>query len=175
MTNNHNNHLGFSPGVQLVVARSDQCRQEAQGIVKTHIISAISVGMLPFPIIDSVVLVNVQLNLISRLADHYGVPFTGLSRTMVTSLIAGSLPVLVTAAGSSLLKLVPGFGYLAGNAVLSTLAGGVTYATGKVFVDHFEAGGTLIDYCPEAFRRQFRFELARSRSTVDQLQVDVTT
>ncbi len=175
MTNNHNNHPGFSPGVQLVVARSGQCREEAHGIIKTHIISSISVGMLPFPIIDGIVLVNVQLNLISRLADHYGVPFTRLSRTMVTSLIAGSLPVLATVAGSSLLKLIPGFGYLAGNAALSTLAGGVTYATGKVFVDHFEAGGTLVDFCPEAFRRQFRSELARSRRAVEQLQVGATT
>ena len=75
--------------------------------------------------------------------------------------------MLATAAGSSLLKLLPGFGYLAGNAALSTLAGGVTYATGKVFLDHFEAGGTLVDYCPEAFRRQFRFELARRQLKSD--------
>ncbi len=36
MTKNHHEHQGFSPGVRLVVARSGQCREEAQGIIKTH-------------------------------------------------------------------------------------------------------------------------------------------
>lgn len=157
------NDRPFSPTVRLALVRSDQCREQARGIVKSHVIGAMSIGMLPLPLIDGLALTTVQWNLICRLADHYGVPFRGSYRTLLTSLIGGNLPVLTAGAGSSLLKLIPGFGQMAGSAALSGLAGAITHATGKVFMDHFESGGTMDDYCPAAFRRQFRLELARSR------------
>jgi uncharacterized protein (DUF697 family) len=154
----------FSPAVKHAVTRMGQCREEARGIVKSYSIGAMSIGMIPVPMIDLIALTNVQWNLICRLADHYGVPMKGSYRTMVTAIVSGGLPVLFAGAGSSVLKLVPGFGPLAGTAALSSLAGVITHATGKIFLDHFEKGGTMDNYCPEAFKRQLRLELlARGR------------
>jgi uncharacterized protein (DUF697 family) len=137
----------------------DQCREEARGIVKTYSIGAMSIGMVPVPIIDLIALTNIQWNLICRLADHYGVPMKGSYRTMVTSIISGGLPVLLAGVGGSILKLVPGFGPLAGTAALSSLAGVITHATGQIFLEHFDRGGTMDDYCPKAFKRQLRLEI----------------
>ena len=35
-------------------------------------------------------------------------------------------------------------------------SGAVTYAIGKVFVQHFEMGGTLLDFNPEKVKKYFR-------------------
>jgi uncharacterized protein (DUF697 family) len=159
----------FAPGVGLALAEAGRVRAEALAIVKSHVITASGVGLVPLPLIDGVALMDVQLNLVGRLADHYGVPFTRFYPTLATSLLAGGLPVLAAAGGGSLLKVIPGFGSLAAGATVSTLAAATTYAIGKVLVDHFDAGGTLQDVCPAAFRRQFRLELKRGRRTARDL------
>ncbi|QLQ31416.1 MAG: hypothetical protein HZT40_07180 [Candidatus Thiothrix singaporensis] len=43
-------------------------------------------------------------------------------------------------------KSLPGVGSIVGGAGVSVTAGGLTYATGKVFTRHFAAGGTLQDF-----------------------------
>jgi hypothetical protein len=35
------------------------------------------------------------------------------------------------------------------------ISGGMTYAIGKVFVQHFESGGTLLDFQPEKMRKYY--------------------
>ncbi len=165
----------FSPAVRLALAKGGRYRKQARGIIKSHAIGAMSIGMLPVPLVDAIALTSIQWDLITRLADHYGVPMKGVSRAMVTSLIGGSLPVLFAGIGGSLLKLIPGFGLLAGSAALSTLAGAVTHATGKVFMDHFESGGTMDDYCPAAFKRQLRLELKHGRREVEHAQTGLRT
>ena len=153
----------FSPAVRLATAQAEQARSEAQGIIKGHMIGAMSVGMLPVPIVDGIALTNIQWNLICRLADHYGVPVQNVYRAMFISLIGGSLPVLFSGVGGSLVKLIPGFGQVAGTIALSNLAAASTYAAGKVFMDHFERGGTMSDLRAKGFRRKLRRQLGRAR------------
>lgn len=153
----------FSPGVRLAVARAAASRAEAEGIVKNYAIAALSIGLLPFPVIDGIALSNLQMNLIGRLADHYGVAFTAVYRGMAASLITGALPVLATGIGLSALKVVPVFGSLSGAGTLSTLAVAITYANGRTLIEHFEAGGTLDDLTPAVFRRRLRAKLAGGR------------
>jgi hypothetical protein len=57
------------------------------------------------------------------------------------------------------LKLFPGIGHLAGGASMSILAGATTYAVGQVFIQHFDSGGTLLDFNPGAVREKFREKL----------------
>jgi hypothetical protein len=44
------------------------------------------------------------------------------------------------------------FGMLAGAFVMPVLSAGATYAIGKAFVQHFESGGTLLDFNPPDYR-----------------------
>ena len=153
----------FSPTVRLALKQREQSRLEARGIIKGHMIVAMSVGMLPVPIVDGIALTNIQWNLICRLADHYGVPVQRVYRTMFISMIAGGFPVIFSRFGGSVLKLIPGFGQVAGSIALSNLAAASTYAAGKVFMEHFERGGTLNDFRVFAFRRQLSVELNHAR------------
>ncbi|ESQ11993.1 MAG: DUF697 domain-containing protein [Thiohalocapsa sp. PB-PSB1] len=157
----------FSPGVRLAIADAVAGRAEAQGIVKHYAIVALSIGLLPFPALDGVALVNLQMNLIGRLADQYGVAFNNVYRSMAASLITGALPVLVTGLGLSMLKVVPVFGSLSGAGTLSTLAAAMTYANGQVLIEHFEAGGTLDNLSPAVFRRRLRAQLSSGQRFVN--------
>lgn len=84
------------------------------------------------------------------------------------------LAKLTGGVSGSVLKLIRGFDSLVGNATPCSLAGAVTYATGDVFINHFEAGGTSVNNCPAAFQRQFRRELTRSHRAAQQPQVQVS-
>ncbi|WP_295884350.1 hypothetical protein [uncultured Thiohalocapsa sp.] len=153
----------LSPEVRLAVAQARLTRAEAESIIRDHVILGSTLSMAPLPVIDGILLFNLQLNLIGRLADHYGLPFDQVYRGIAASLLTGALPVLAAGLGLSGLKLWPGFGTLGAAGTLSTLAGLVSYATGKVLMEHFEAGGTLEDLTTRAFRVRIRHALREGR------------
>ncbi len=165
----------FSPTVRLALAQATQTRMQAQSIIKGHMIGAMSVGLIPLPMVDGVVLIDIQWNLICRLADHYGVPIRQAYKAILVSAVAGSLPVLVAGVGSSLLKLIPGFGQVAGTLALSNFGAAFTYATGTIFMDHFERGGTMLNFRAKTFRDRFRLEFRRGQDTAEHLRPGVQT
>lgn len=144
---------------------------EAHGIIKNYVISSMAVGLVPVPMFDLVGLLAVQLKMLHSLADHYEVPFSqNLGKSLVTSLVGGALPITLTVAASSMLKWIPGVGTLAGGASVSVLSGAVCYAVGKVFVQHFESGGTLLDFNPESMRAIFQQELEEGKAAAQNLK-----
>ena len=64
------------------------------------------------------------------------------------ALAGGSLAVLGT-----VIKLIPIVGTAVGMAVSSGFAYALTQAVGKVFVLHYETGGSLLNFEPEKVRR----------------------
>lgn len=165
----------FSPTVRLALVQAKQAQVQARSIIKGHMIGAMSVGLIPLPVLDGVVLIDIQWNLICRLADHYGVPIRQAYKAVLVSALAGSLPVLLAGVGGSLLKLIPGFGQVAGTLALSNVGAAFTYATGKIFMEHFEHGGTLIDFPAETFRRRFRLEFLRGTHVAEDLRPGLQT
>jgi uncharacterized protein (DUF697 family) len=87
----------------------------------------------------------------------YGVEFKEhRAKSIVTTLITslGIVP-LGTGIVFSLLKFLPFVGTLAGTVAVPISAGAVTYATGKVFISHFESGGTFLDFDPEKMKQAY--------------------
>lgn len=160
----------FSPIVRRALARANQTQVEARGIIKSHMLGAMSVGFIPIPVVDGIALTDIQWNLICRLADHYGVPIQAAYRTMLLSAISGSLPVLFAGFGCWLIKLIPGFGHIAGTAALANFGAAMTYATGTVFMEHFENGGTMRDFSALELSRQLRLEFRRGKHATEELQ-----
>ncbi|HFD86656.1 MAG TPA: DUF697 domain-containing protein [Gammaproteobacteria bacterium] len=143
-------------------------KTEADNIVKNNIITAMASGLIPVPLFDIISLTNIHFHMIQTLAEHYEVPVDDVTRSLVTSLITGSLPVASMLGLGSLFKSVPGIGTLAGSGSVSVISGAVSYALGQVFIRHFEQGGTLKDFNPDAavdyFNAQFKAgkEVARA-------------
>ncbi len=83
--------------------------------------------------------------------------------------------MLLVGVGCCLLKLIPGLGQMAGTAALSNLGAAFTYANGKVFMEHFESGGTMGDFRAKAYREQFRLEFRRGQQRAEQLRPGLQT
>jgi uncharacterized protein (DUF697 family) len=130
-------------------------KTEAQNIVKNNIISSMASGLVPIPLFDIISLTNIQFHMVQALAEHYEVPVDNISRSLITSLISGTLPVVSVLGFGSLLKSVPGIGSLAGSGSVSVISGAISYAVGQVFIRHFEQGGTLNDFSPASARNYF--------------------
>ena len=130
-------------------------KTEAQSIVKNNIITSMASGLVPIPLFDIISLTNIQFHMVQALAEHYEVPVDNISRSLITSLISGTLPVISVLGAGSLLKSIPGIGSLAGSGSVSVISGAISYAVGQVFIRHFEQGGTLNDFSPGSARSYF--------------------
>lgn len=137
---------------------------EASKIVRNYVLMTAGVGLLPVPLVDLVAITGMQVMMIRSLSNLYGMPFSEQrAKSLVTALLSGTELVLIV---GSLAKFVPVFGYL-GWAVPSTLtAGALTYAIGKVFTQHFELGGTLLDFDPSKVKAYFAEKLKEGREVI---------
>lgn len=120
--------------------------QRVEKLVRNHILASLGVGLVPIPIADIVGILAINLDLIKSLSKEYDVPFEqDRGKAILTSLLGGLFPVAVGGTVISLLKFIPIVGQTTGAVALPVLAGAATYAVGKVFVRHYEAGGSIFD------------------------------
>lgn len=106
---------------------------------------------------DFAAIAGLELRMPHELGALYGVPFSEeLVRPIVASIIGGYTSMKIRSrAGVSLLKSVPAIGGLS----VSVFGASLTWAVGKVFIQHFASGGTFLDFNPEKVR-PFRHPLA---------------
>jgi len=143
----------------------------ANNIVKNHIIASMTLSLVPIPMFDLAALITTQMNMLRALGEYYEVPPDDTSnKSLVTSLIGGSLPVLGVMGLSSFAKMIPGIGSLVGSASLSISSGAVTYAVGQTFITHFEAGGSFDDFSPEQAQVFFKQQLEKGKQTVQNIR-----
>lgn len=141
--------------------------QEAERIVKNHVLAGSAMGLVPLPLFDLVALSGTQHNMLEQLCQHYGVDFDQHKiRSALIAVLGGSVPTLALAGAGSAFKFVPGIGTLGGNAGLTLLGGAITYAVGQSFVKHFSTGGTLDDVRARKLGVFFSRELKRGRQLI---------
>jgi uncharacterized protein (DUF697 family) len=114
-------------------------------------------GLIPVPILDVAAVGGVQLIMLRRLSEIYGVPFSENRGKSIIASLAGSVLPASTATTTamtvgSLVKGVPGIGWVAGALTMPVFSAGATYIIGKVFIQHFASGGTLLDFNPPDYR-----------------------
>ncbi len=125
-------------------------KEESDTIIRYHVWASIGVGLIPMPLIDIVALTAVQLHLLKKIAESYGVPFfRDKVKNILSALAGGYLPGMISASVASMAKAVPLAGQTIGAAAMPVIAGAATYAVGKVFVQHFASGGTFLTFDPE--------------------------
>jgi uncharacterized protein (DUF697 family) len=95
--------------------------------------------------------------MLRRISEIYGVPFSENRGTSIIASLAGAVipaSTATTAAMSvgSLIKGLPGVGTLVGALTMPVVSAGATYVIGKVFIQHFASGGTLLDFNPPDYR-----------------------
>jgi uncharacterized protein (DUF697 family) len=108
---------------------------------------------VPIPLLDVVTIAGVQLQMLRRLSQIYDVPFTDNRGKAIIAGLAGSvIPASSTMGIASALKAIPAVGTAISTAVMPFASAGATWVIGKVFIQHFASGGTLLDFNPPDYR-----------------------
>ena len=144
------------------VSRAD----EARAIVSRMSAWGAGAGLIPMPLIDFAAIVTVQTVMINKLSNLYGIPFREHTVKNIVSILVGSVLPKGLAAGAlgSFIKGVPLVGQLAGILVMPGFAAAVTWAMGRIFIQHFETGGTLLDFDADKMREHFQAEFEAEQS-----------
>jgi uncharacterized protein (DUF697 family) len=110
-------------------------------------------GLLPLPVIDILAVGGLQVQMLRRLSQIYGVEFSeNRGKALIAALAGSMIPATSGMGAASALKAVPVINILAAGFIMPVLSAGATYAIGKAFVQHFESGGTLLDFNPPDYR-----------------------
>lgn len=121
---------------------------KASAIISNKCKWSAAAGFIPVPYLDLAGLAAVQVKMVSELSELYGktVQQEAIKTTVATLLGTLTTAGLAGPVAFTTVKIIPGLGSLAGGISLGALGAAATYAVGKVFVNHFEGGGTLANF-----------------------------
>jgi uncharacterized protein (DUF697 family) len=132
--------------------------QTPMDIVKKNMLWSGGAGLIPMPLVEFVAVSGLQVKLIKELSEYYDVPFKQeLAKSIVISLV-GSLggAKLAHMFAASSIRVIPFVGHAISALSLPAMSAGLSYAIGKIFIAHFEAGGTLLSFDTNKAKTQFK-------------------
>jgi uncharacterized protein (DUF697 family) len=143
------NQEGLTPSAR------DQRRTKANNIVIQGVFLAFWLGLLFTLLVNSLFVVAVQLKMINELCAEYKVGFSKqVGKAIIASLMGWLLTGILGQIGTILAKLTL-LELLGGKAGVAIVSGAATYAIGQVFIQHFESGGTLLDFDAEKSKKYY--------------------
>ena len=152
-----------SPSASAVAISPEERLAQAEAIVKNNVRWSMGVGLVPVPIVDLIGVGGFQVRMIKALSDLYEVKFSEHAARNILTALVGSVGARAVAGITmgSLIKAVPGIGGVVSCILaLPLISGAFTYGVGRVFVRHFESGGTFLDLnvekCKSYFKSQFQ-------------------
>ncbi|MGJ4906130.1 YcjF family protein [Bradyrhizobium sp. HKCCYLRH2060] len=148
---------------------SPEHHKQALAIVKRNAGFGAITGLIPLPLLDVFALTGIQIKMISELAEVYEIPFNeNAVKSYVAALIGGIVPVSpLSGVAIRAARYVPFIGPLLGIAVVPAFASALTWAIGRVFVNHFEKGGDLLSVDLETMKEQVKRGLTRKGTTAE--------
>jgi uncharacterized protein (DUF697 family) len=138
---------------------------EAFKTVKKYMWISMGAGLIPVPFVDWAAVSGVQLKMVADLSKIYGIPFKESAGKAAIGSMAGFILPHALACGflGSALKAIPVVGALAGAPAMAVFCGAYAWALGNVFIQHFESGGTFLNFDPEAVREYFKAQFEEGK------------
>jgi len=141
---------------EVEAAENENQLEKANSIVKNRMMWSAGAGLVPIPVVDLVALSGIQLEMLYSISKLYDVPFRrDIGKSIIAALLGSVLPTGMAPWLASMIKLIPLIGQTTGAVTMSIVGGASTYAVGKIFIQHFEAGGTFLDFKPEKVKDYF--------------------
>ena len=129
-------------------------QQQALQTVSRYMWFSAGAGLIPVLYLDGVAVSALQLKMLAEISKIYDVPFQeNLGKAAIASLACFIIPH--AAAFGALSKAIPGLSVL-GAPLAAAFAGAYSWALGNVFIQHFESGGTFLNFNPEQVRKHFK-------------------
>jgi uncharacterized protein (DUF697 family) len=134
-------------------------------IINKYVWISGAAGLIPIPFLDLAAVSGVQLKMLADIAKVYDVPFKkDVVKASIGALSGFVLPHAIACGFvGSMFKAVPVIGFVAGGTTMSALSGAYAWALGNVFVQHFESGGTFLDFNAEAVKEYFKAQFEEGK------------
>jgi uncharacterized protein (DUF697 family) len=147
----------------------EERESQARRTVKKYMGFSAGVGLLPLPLLNTAGITAIQLRMLQVLSESYGVPFSkDLGKKIIGSLLGAIVPSSLSGTLGGAASWLASSTHVAGSIVsrlsMPVFAGASTYAIGQVFIQHFESGGTFLDFEPAKVREYFRRQFGRGRT-----------
>jgi uncharacterized protein (DUF697 family) len=137
---------------------------EANNIVNRYMLGSVAVGIVPIPIVDMAALSSLQVKMLHSLAKLYDIAFSkNLGKSLIASLLGSGISFSLARNAASVAKTIPIYGQTTGMISMSVLGGASTYALGKVFIQHFESGGTFLTFDPQKVQAYYLEQLEKGK------------
>lgn len=140
-------------------------------LVKKYMWWSMGAGLIPVPFVDLVAVSGVQLKMLKDMSDIYEIKFSeNKGKSIVSALLGSIVPNSLAGGGvGSIMKMIPFVGTVMGGISMSLFSGAATYAIGKAFIQHFEAGGTFLDFDPVAVKEYFRSKFEEGKELAKEM------
>ncbi|MCE5265333.1 MAG: YcjF family protein [Deltaproteobacteria bacterium] len=150
---------GWPQGAIATPAQGDR-QQEALRLVRKYMLFSAGAGLAPIPCFDLLAVTVLQSRMLKKLCTLYGLNYSGeRAKSLVAALVGGIYAGLIA---GSMARLIPIVG-LVSLATIPAASGALTYAVGRVFIQHFESGGTFLDFDPAKVRKYFAEQYEQAR------------
>jgi len=148
---------GNAPSPGAMRAPPDGRRAIAVKLVERFSLWSGVAGIIPVPFVDLAAVGGVQIQMLRRISQIYGVPFSAnRGKALIAGLAGSMIPASSGMGAASMTKSVPVVGTAMSAIVMPALSAGATYAIGTAFIQHFASGGTLLDFNPREYREFFK-------------------
>jgi uncharacterized protein (DUF697 family) len=118
------------------------------------------------PFVDLAAIAGLQLQMLRRISQLYDIPFSKNRGKAVVASFAGTMIPASTGLGvASIVKSVPVAGTAIGALTTPAVAVGATYVIGMAFVEHFERGGTLLDFEPPDYHEYIKSDMSLRKTS----------
>ncbi|MGH6770257.1 MAG: YcjF family protein [Xanthobacteraceae bacterium] len=142
--------------------------KEAAKLVDYFCLWSGGAGLIPLPLVDMAAVGAVQLQMLRKLAALYDVRFSeNLGKSVLASLVGALIPASSGMGLASMVKSVPLVGTVVSLVSMPVLSAGATYIIGRVFMQHFASGGTLLDFNPPDYREFIKEQTDRLKAKLD--------
>jgi len=131
---------------------------QSNDLVKKYMWWTMGAGLIPIPFVDLAAISGIQIKMLKDMSVLYDVKFSeNKGKSIVSALLGSIIPNSLAYGGvGSVLKFIPILGSVMGGLSMSLFSGAATYAIGKAFIQHFEAGGTFLDFDPVKVKEYFQ-------------------
>lgn len=141
----------------------------ANGMIKSACAWAAATSLIPLSGADIATLAAVQANLVINISALYGekvekYAVSGVIATLLGTLLPAYAANYALTAAAKVIPL-PGLGSLLSFPAVAGSNAAATYAVGKVFVNHYEKGGTFASFNPEAAKDSLMTEFAAKKAS----------
>lgn len=146
----------------------------ANETVRKYTLGALAVGFVPCPFIDMLILSTAQLKMLHSLSRVYDIEFSdNLGKSLIAALLGGGVSSRLSVSLASLGKSLP-VTWTTSAISVSLFGGASTYAIGKVFILHFESGGTFLNFDPQQVRGYYADQFENGKEEIKESIGSVT-